>query len=62
MTEAELLLFMLQVSFGAGETQVMTQLSEGHKTLEASTLICGVQHCKPTPLWPLMSQKTLGYT
>ena len=40
-----------QVSFGAGETRVMKQLSGGQKTLVALALIFAIQRCDPAPFY-----------
>lgn len=40
-----------QVSFGAGETLVMKQLSGGQKTLVALALIFAIQRCDPAPFY-----------
>jgi structural maintenance of chromosome 3 (chondroitin sulfate proteoglycan 6) len=41
----------VKVSFGAGETQVMKQLSGGQKTLVALALIFSIQRCDPAPFY-----------
>ncbi len=40
-----------QVSFGAGETMSMKQLSGGQKTLVALALIFAIQRCDPAPFY-----------
>lgn len=42
---------MLQVSFGAGETMSMKQLSGGQKTLVALALIFAIQRCDPAAFY-----------
>jgi structural maintenance of chromosome 3 (chondroitin sulfate proteoglycan 6) len=41
----------VKVSFGAGETMTMTQLSGGQKTLVALALIFAIQRCDPAPFY-----------
>ncbi|KAK9806507.1 hypothetical protein WJX73_005362 [Symbiochloris irregularis] len=41
----------VKVSFGAGETLVMKQLSGGQKTLVALALIFAIQRCDPAPFY-----------
>lgn len=41
----------LQVSFGAGDTMSMKQLSGGQKTLVALALIFAIQRCDPAPFY-----------
>lgn len=40
-----------QVSFGAGDTMSMKQLSGGQKTLVALALIFAIQRCDPAPFY-----------